>query len=143
MIFDAPPPLCTIFTILLTLWNSEQKNGLLIKLFCFYLILMKLGEGCSYYTCILQFHQVSSKSDEKQKSFINSRFFCSKFQSVSRIVKIIHHASGVNKVLEDADLINNSSNVWATSYTYGNFYLLDRGYNKFLKGLVLMAICRM
>ena len=27
--------LCTIFIILLTLWNSEQKNGLLIKLFCF------------------------------------------------------------------------------------------------------------
>ena len=27
--------LCTIFTILLTLWNSEQKNRLLIKLFCF------------------------------------------------------------------------------------------------------------
>ena len=27
--------LCTIFTILLTLWNSEHKNGLLIKLFCF------------------------------------------------------------------------------------------------------------
>ena len=25
----------TIFMILLTLWNSEQKNGLLIKLFCF------------------------------------------------------------------------------------------------------------
>ena len=27
--------LCTIFIILLTLSNSEQKNGLLIKLFCF------------------------------------------------------------------------------------------------------------
>ena len=27
--------LCTIFTILLTLWNSEHKNWLLIKLFCF------------------------------------------------------------------------------------------------------------
>ena len=40
---------------------------------------MKLGE-------------VSSKSDEKQKSFINSLFFCSEFQSVSRIVKIVHSA---------------------------------------------------
>ena len=38
------PALCTIFTILLTLWNSEQKNGLLVKLFVFHLILMKLGE---------------------------------------------------------------------------------------------------
>ena len=37
--------LCTIFTILLTHWNSEQKNRLLIKLFfIFHLILMKLGE---------------------------------------------------------------------------------------------------
>ena len=29
--------LCTIFTILLILWNSEQKNGLLIKLFMFFI----------------------------------------------------------------------------------------------------------
>ena len=42
----------------------------------------------------LQLHQVSSKSDEKLKRFINSLFFCSKFQSVSRIVKIIHSARG-------------------------------------------------
>ena len=27
--------LCMIFTTLLTLWNSEQKNELMIKLFCF------------------------------------------------------------------------------------------------------------
>ena len=30
-----PNALCMIFTILLTLLNSEQKNGLLTKLFCF------------------------------------------------------------------------------------------------------------
>ena len=42
------------------------------------------------------FHQVSSKSDEKQKSFINSPFFCSEFQSVSRIVKIVHSAKGAD-----------------------------------------------
>ena len=30
-------PLCTIFMILLTLWNSEQKNGLLIKKNCFFI----------------------------------------------------------------------------------------------------------
>ena len=47
---------------------------------------MKLGE------ILVQLHQVSSKSDEKQKSFINSPFFCSEFQSVSRIVKIVHSA---------------------------------------------------
>ena len=29
--------LCTIFMILLTLWNSKQKNGLLIKLFLFFI----------------------------------------------------------------------------------------------------------
>ena len=33
------------------------------------------------------------KSDEKQKSFINSPFFCSEFQSVSRIAKIVHSES--------------------------------------------------
>ena len=48
-------------------------------------MLMKLGE-----IEVLQLHQVSSKSDEKQKRFIISPFFCSEFQSVSRIVKIVH-----------------------------------------------------
>ena len=38
---------------------------------------------------VLQFHQVSSKSDEKPESVINSPFFGSEFQSVSRIVKIV------------------------------------------------------
>ena len=47
---------------------ESNKNGLLIKLF-FYLILMKFGE-----VVVSMFHQVSSKSDEKQKSFINSPF---------------------------------------------------------------------
>ena len=51
---------------------------------------MELGEGVSSYPCVLQFHQVSSKSDEKQKSVINSPFLCSEFQSVSKIVKIVH-----------------------------------------------------
>ena len=32
----------------------------------------------------------------KQKSFINSLFFCSEFQRVSRIVKIVHSASASN-----------------------------------------------
>ena len=36
------------------------------------------------------FTKISSKSDEKQKPFINSPFLCSEIQSVSRIVKIIH-----------------------------------------------------
>ena len=65
--------LCTIFTILLTLWNSEQKNGLLIKLFCFSSDFDETWWSCSY-PCVLQFHQALSKSNEKQKSFINSRF---------------------------------------------------------------------
>ena len=37
-----------------------------------------------------KFHQNQMKN---KKSFINSLFFCSKFQSVSRIVKIVHSAS--------------------------------------------------
>ena len=59
-----PPTLCTIFTILLTLWNSEQKNGLLLKLFCF-----SSDFDETWWSCVLQFHQVSSKLDEKQKKF--------------------------------------------------------------------------
>ena len=54
----------------------------------FSFILMKLGEVVvPQCVLVLQFHQVSSKSDEKQKSFINSPFFFSELQSVSRIVK--------------------------------------------------------
>ena len=52
---------------------------------------MELGRSCSY-PCVLQYLQVSSKSDEKQKKIINSPFFCLEFQSVSRIVKIEHSA---------------------------------------------------
>ena len=87
--------LCTIFTILLTLWNSEQKNGLLIKLFLFSSDFYETSWSFSY-PCELQFHQVASKSDEKQKSVINSPFFCSEFWSVSRIMKIIHSESWKN-----------------------------------------------
>ena len=85
--------LCMIFTILLTLWNSEQKNGVLINIFfCFSCDFDETWWWSCSYSCVLQFHQVSSKSDEKQKRFINCLFFCSEFQSVSRIVKIVHSA---------------------------------------------------
>ena len=43
--------------------------------------------------------QISSKLDEKQRSFIDSPFFCSEFKSVSRIVKIVHSVCVVVLVL--------------------------------------------
>ena len=43
-----------------------------------------------------EFHQVSSKSDEKK--IINSPVFCSEFQSVSRVVKIVHSALGLQNI---------------------------------------------
>ena len=70
---------CTIFTILLTLWNSEQKNGLLIKLFCFSSDCDETWWSCSY-PCVLQLHQVSSKSDERPKSLLIARFFVQNFK---------------------------------------------------------------
>ena len=84
-----------IFTILLTLWNSEQKNWLLIKHFSFLSDFDETWWSCSYPWCVVQFNEVSSKSDEKQKSLINSPFFCSEFQIVSRIVKIVHSVFGL------------------------------------------------
>ena len=54
---------------------------------------MKFGEGVATHV-YYKLHQVSSKPDEKQKSFINRPFFCSEFQSVTRIVKIVHCAYG-------------------------------------------------
>ena len=53
---------------------------------------MKFGEGVATHV-YYKLHQVSSKPDEKQKSFINRPFFCSEFQSVSRIVKIVHRGA--------------------------------------------------
>ena len=47
------------------------------KTFVFHPILMRLGEVVVHMATagtILQLHRVSSKSDEKQKSFINSLF---------------------------------------------------------------------
>ena len=41
---------------------------------------MKLGEVVVVIPCVLQFQQVSSKSDEKQESFINSPFFVQNFK---------------------------------------------------------------
>ena len=53
---------------------------------------MKLGEVAVTHACVLQFHQASSKSDEKQKSFINSPFSVQNFK-VS-MMKIVHSAAG-------------------------------------------------
>ena len=47
--------LCTILTILLTLWNSEQKNGLLIKLFCFSSDFDETWLYCSIHVCMYIF----------------------------------------------------------------------------------------
>ena len=58
------PALCAIFTILLTLWNSEQKNRLLINIFVFHTILMKPGElvvHIGYYN-FTKFHQNWTKN---------------------------------------------------------------------------------
>ena len=68
-----------IFMILLTLWNSEQKNGLLMKLFCFSSDFDETWWNSSTHW-VLQLHQVSSKSDEKQKSFIIARFSVQNFK---------------------------------------------------------------
>ena len=54
--------LCTIFTILLTLWNSEQKNGLLIKLSCFSSDFDETWWSCSYnFTKFYQNHVKNKK----------------------------------------------------------------------------------
>ena len=44
-------------------------------------------EKCVVYYNFTKFHQNQMKN---KKSFINSPFFCSEFQSVNRIVKIVH-----------------------------------------------------
>ena len=70
---------------------GEFTKQAIIKTFLFFIRfwwnLVKL-----WYSAVLQLHPVSSKTDEKQKSFINSPFFFSEFQTVIRIVKIVHSA---------------------------------------------------
>ena len=87
-----PVALCTILTILLTLWNCEQKNGLLIKLFYFSSD-MKLGEivehmGTKYNST--KFHQNQMKN--QKNLLLLGHYSVQNFQSVSRIVKIVHSA---------------------------------------------------
>ena len=87
---------CTMYdfhdsTDTLKFWIEKRA---IIKTFLFFIWFWWNLAKLYSYPCVLQFHQVSSKSDEKQKSFINSPFFYSEFQSVSRIVKIVHSANG-------------------------------------------------
>ena len=76
---DECTALCTIFTILLTLWNSEQKNELLINLFNFHLILMKLGEVVviHVYYNFTRFHQNRMKN---KKVLLIARFSAQNFK---------------------------------------------------------------
>ena len=56
-------------TDILKFWTEKRAIGK--TFFVFYPILMKLGKVIvSSYPCELQFHQVSSKSDEKQKKVL-------------------------------------------------------------------------
>ena len=68
------PGRCTIFTILLILWNSEQKNGLLIKLFCFssdtiFTILLTLWNSEQKNGLLIKLFCFSSDFDETYWSF--------------------------------------------------------------------------
>ena len=58
---------------------------------------LKLGElvVTHVYYNFTKFHQNQMKN---KKSFINSPFFCSEFQSVSRIVKIVHSVMLLSRV---------------------------------------------
>ena len=73
-------PLCMNFMILLTLWNSEQKNRLLMRLFCSYPILMKLGKVIvtrhRYYTISPSFVKIGWKKG----LHINSLFSIQNFK---------------------------------------------------------------
>ena len=69
---------------------------------------MKLGEIVAHIDNynFTKFHQNQMKNT---KSFINSQFFCSEFQSVSRIMKIVHSALRLSieycRAVADKDLI--------------------------------------
>ena len=101
-----PGTLYTIFTILLTLWNSEQKNALLKFFFCFSSDFDETWWNCSTNTWITPTSPSFIKNQlENKNSFINGPFFCSEFQSVNRIVKIVHSAIVLSITLQDLLLI--------------------------------------
>ena len=77
----------------LKFWTEKRAIN---NTYVFHPILMKLGEMVVHMDNynFTKFHQ---NQMEKQKRFINSPFFSSEFQSVSRIVKIVHSANGENK----------------------------------------------
>ena len=89
------PRACTMYdfhnsTDTLKFWT--EKQAIYKTFYCFSSDFDETWWHCST-QWVLQLHEVSSKLDEKQKSFINCLFFCSEFQGVSRIVKIVHSVS--------------------------------------------------
>ena len=87
-----------------TLKFRTEKWAINKTFFVFHLILMKLGEVVVIHV-YYNFTRFVSKSDEKQKSFINSPFFCSEFQNVSRIVKIVHSEEGGRITVVETSLL--------------------------------------
>ena len=75
----------------LKFWTEKRAIN---RTFFFHPILMKLGEIVLHneYYNFTKFHQNQMKN---KRGFFNSPFFCSEFQSVSSVVKIIHSAGGV------------------------------------------------
>ena len=72
--------LCTIFMILLTLWNSEQKNGLLIKLFVFHSILLKFGKIVVHNAWVTTTSPSFIKIRWKKKVLLIARFSVQNFK---------------------------------------------------------------
>ena len=76
--FSGPLSLCMIFTILLRLWNSEQKNGLLIKR-CFSSDFDETWRNCSTHGNynFTKFHQNQMKN---KKVLLIARFSVPNFK---------------------------------------------------------------
>ena len=73
-------PLCTIFTILLTLWNSEQKKGLLMKLFCFSSDFDETWWSCSYRCVHYNFTKFHQNWMENKKVLLIAHFSVQNFK---------------------------------------------------------------
>ena len=120
-----------------TLKFWTEKVAINKTFFVFHPILIKLGEVVVHngYYNFTKLHQNQMKN---KKSLINNTFFCSEFQSVSRIVKIVHSVSALS-TFEKSSNTDDKYNILVpkirisgirptTTTRSGQSYLLIRGY---------------
>ena len=105
----------TIFTILLKFWT--EKRAINKNFFGFHLILIKFGEVVVTHV-YYNFTRLHHNRMKNKKSYINSPFFYSEFQGVSRIVIIVHSVMRRSWICHGRKTISNQGKIILKLFHY-------------------------